>query len=110
MIARGIRDLLAAFLGVSAFTAAASLLVGLAAGLPALRSVSGGFLLVGSLLFTAGAVTGLRDPARARERGRRGTSGGPATWTEAFHLSAALVGLGLTLVVVGIALDPRYSL
>ena len=67
-------------------------------------------MLVGSLVFTAGAVVGLRDPARSRElRAARGASaGGPASWTEALH-SALLVGLGLGLVLLGVALDPRTS-
>jgi hypothetical protein len=114
VIARGLRDLAIAFLGVAGTTASLSLLVGLAAGLSAARAVSAGFLLVGSLLFTAGAVAGLRDPARTRERGlrvgRRAPAGLPADWTEAFHLSAALVAFGLCLVLLGVILDPRYSL
>jgi hypothetical protein len=36
-------------------------------------------------------------------------SGGPTTWTEAFHLSAVLVGLGLALVVLGILLHPQTA-
>ena len=112
MIARGFRDLGVGVAGICGFTAAFSLLVGLAAGLPALRALSGGFLLVGSLLFTAGAFVGLRDPARARER--RIASGaattGPRSWAEAFHLSALLVGVGLFLVLLGIVLHPRASL
>lgn len=113
MIARGLRSLGIALACVFGLTAAASLLVGLAADVSALEAISGGYLLVGSLLFTAGALVGLRDPARARERERRTTgrvaSGGLATWSEAFHLSALLVGLGIGLVLVGIALSPRAS-
>lgn len=114
MIARGLRDLAVGVLAVCGFTAIASLLLGLAAGLSATRALSGGFMLVGSLLFTAGAVVGLRDPARSRERAQRAalaaTPGAPRSWTEAFHLSAALVGLGLFLVALGVAIDPRTSL
>jgi hypothetical protein len=98
--------------GICLATALGSLVVGLAAGLPALRALSGGFLLVGSLLFTAGAVVGLRDPARGQERRiARGTpSTGPRCWAEAFHLSALLVGVGLFLVLLGVVLHPRASL
>ena len=114
MIVRGLRDLAVGVLGVCGFTAIASLLLGLAAGLSATRALSGGFMLVGSLLFTAGAVVGLRDPSRSRERERRAalaaTPGAPRSWTEAFHLSAALVGLGLFLVALGVVIDPRTSL
>lgn len=113
MIARGLRSLGIGLACVFGLTAAASLLVGLAADVSALRAVSGGYLLVGSLLFTAGALVGLRDPARARERQRRATGrvapDGLATWSDAFHLSALLVGLGLGLVLAGIALSPQAS-
>jgi hypothetical protein len=113
VIARGLRELAAGLVGVSALTAIGSLLIGVLADVPPSRAVSGGFLVVGSLLFTAGAIAGLRDPARARERElrttRRALSGGPANWTEAFHLSAALVGVGFALVLLGILLHPRVG-
>ncbi len=82
VIVRGLRDLSLGLVAVCGLTAVASLLVGLAAGLPAARAVSGGLMLVGSLLFTAGAVVGLRDPARSRERraATGASSSGPATW------------------------------
>ena len=112
MIARGLRDLGVGVAGLCAFVALGSLLVGAAAGISALRALSGGFLLAGSLLFTAGAVVGIRDPARSQERRRaRGVSGnGPRSWAEALHLSALLVGVGLFLVLVGVVLHPRASL
>ena len=112
MIARGFRDLGLGLAGICAFTALASLLLGLAAGIPASRALSGGFLLAGSLLFTAGAVVGLRDPARARERriARGADAGGPRSWAEAFHLSALLVGVGFVLVLIGVVIHPRASL
>ena len=113
MIRRGLRTLAFVALGLCAGTAVLSLLIGAAAGMGALRAVSAGYLLVGAFLFTAGAVVGLRDPARSRRRVTlaRGaaSSGGPATWTEAFHLSAVLVGLGLCLVVLGILLHPQTA-
>lgn len=112
MIARGVRDLGVGVAGICAFTALASLLLGFAAGLPVGRALSGGFLLAGSLLFTAGAVVGLRDPARARERriARGAVATGPRSWTEAFNLSALLVGIGLLLVLIGVVLHPTASL
>ena len=70
MIARGLRDLALVALALAGFTGLASLAVGGAAGLSAQRAVSGGFLLVGSIVFTAGALAGLRDPARASRRER----------------------------------------
>jgi hypothetical protein len=112
VIARGFRDLGIGLAGICGLTALGSLLIGLAAGLSALRALSGGFLLVGSLLFTAGAVVGLRDPARARDRriARGASTTGPRSWTQAFHLSALLVGVGLFLVFLGIVLHPRADL
>lgn len=113
MIARGLRDLAAVLLGICAATALGSLLIGLAAGVPAARAVSGGYLVVGSLLFIVGAAAGLRDPSRARDRElrtmRRVVSGGPANWSEAFHLSATLVGIGFALVLLGILIHPRVT-
>jgi hypothetical protein len=112
VILRGLRSIAIALACVLGATALASLLVGLAADVSPLRALSGGYLLVGSLLFTAGALVGLRDPARARERERRirrPSPGGLESWSEAFHLSALLVGLGIGLVLVGIALSPRAS-
>ena len=112
MIRRGLRSLAIALSCVFGFTAVASLLIGGAADVAVQRSGAGGYLLLGSLLFIAGALVGLRDPARARERERRArriSTGGLATWSEAFHLSALLVGLGIGLVLVGIALNPPAS-
>lgn len=113
MIRRGIRSLALALAALVGATAVASLVVGIAADVSAVRALSGGYLLVGSLLFIGGALVGLRDPARARERQlrttRRVSPGTLASWSEAFHLSALLVGLGLGLVLLGIALNPNTS-
>ncbi len=113
MIARGLRNLALVVAGLCAATAAASLLVGAMAGISASRAVSGGYLVVGSLLFTGGAIAGLRDPARARARelqvGRGAPSGRPATWSQAFHLSAVLVGVGFALVLLGVVIHPRVT-
>jgi hypothetical protein len=114
VIARGLRTLALVLVGLCAFTAIGSLLIGISAGLPAQRALSGGFMLVGALLFSAGAIAGLRDPGRQRQRDhalRRARSGAaPATWTDAFHLSVVLVGLGMCLVLLGVLLNPRTSL
>jgi hypothetical protein len=111
MIARGVRDLSLALAGACALTALGSLVVGLMAGVPAQRAVAGGLMLVGALVFTAGAFVGLRDPGRSRRRGRAAaTSSGPGTWAEAFELSAALVGIGLALVLLGVLLNPNATL
>ena len=114
MIARGIRDLALLWLALAAGTTLVAYLFGAALDVPARRSVSGGFLLVGSLVFSAGAAAGIRDPARSSRRERllrRGRRESRLTsWQDAFQLSAALVGLGMSLVLVGVALHPRASL
>lgn len=106
MIARGLRDLGVGMAGLLGFTVVSSLLIGLLAGLPAMRAVSSGLVLVGSLVFVTGVFAGIRDPGRLRRRGppRIGV-GRPRDWEEAFHLSAVLVGAGIFLVLAGIGLD-----
>ena len=39
-----------------------------------------------------------------------GSTGRLASWSEAFQLSAALVGLGLGLVLLGVLLHPTASI
>ena len=110
MIARGLRDLAAGLAGLVGVTVVSSLLIGVLAGLPAVRAVSSGLVLVGSLVFVTGVFAGIRDPGRLRRRGPpRIAPGSPRDWDEAFHLSAVLVGAGISLVVAGIALDTRSA-
>jgi len=112
--ARGARDLALLWLALAVGTTFVSLVAGAALDVPAQRSVSGGFMLAGSLVFTAGAAAGIRDPARSSRRERllrRGPAQSRLTgWGDAFQLSAALVGLGLGLVLVGVVLHPQASL
>ena len=113
MIRRGLRTLAIALVGLCVATGVLSLAIGTAADMSAMRSLSAGYMLVGSFLFTAGAVVGLRDPGRARRRERLSgstASSGLTTWTEAFHLSAVLVGFGVCLVLLGVVLHPRTAL
>ena len=114
MITRGLRTLALFWVALAAGTAVVSLVVGAALDVPAQRSVSGGLMLVGSIVFTAGAAAGIRDPARSSRRERllrRGPGDSrPSSWRDAFQLSAALVGLGMALVLVGVVLHPRSSL
>ena len=113
MIRRGLRTLATVAVALCAATAVVSLAIGSAAGMGAMRALSAGYLLVGAFLFTAGAAVGLRDPGRSRRRARLlesvGTADRPATWSEAFHLSALLVGLGFALVLLGIVLHPTTA-
>ena len=73
VIARGLRTVLLGILGLGAAAAAAALLIGAAAGLPGMRAVSGGLVLVGSFVFVAGALSGMRMPSR-RVAGTRARS------------------------------------
>jgi hypothetical protein len=109
MIGRTVRFLVLGVLVAGAATTAVALLVGLAAGLPGRRAASGGLLLVGSLVFVAGAVTGLRLPSRpAADAVRDGGSCGGSP-SEAVAISGILTGAGLVLVLAGIGLDPETS-
>lgn len=106
MIARGIRTLALATAGVFGVTAAGSLLIGVAAGYSALRSLSAGLVLVGAILFVAGGLTSFRSPRRGRSSVESREHGG----NETFALSLLLVTGGLLFVILGIALDPETTL
>jgi len=110
MTGRVLRLLALGVVAVGLATTVLALLVGLAAGISGRRSVSGGLLLVGSLVFVAGAVAGLRLPSRPAADAAAGgghQAGGPS---EALAISAILAGTGMVLVVAGIALDPETSI
>ena len=113
MIRRGLKRLAVIVTGLFFGTALISLGIGAAAGAAPLRSVSLGFMLVGSFLFTAGAAFGLRGSVRPLRRDD-GTVAGVrvdrAEGMEMMNTSVLFVGLGLTLVFVGILLDPHVRL
>jgi hypothetical protein len=75
--------------------------------------VSGGIWHLGTVLGTtqgpSRAAAFLASGRFLERRFRRISAGGRATWSEAFDLSALLVGLGIGLVLVGIALNPNAS-
>lgn len=110
MIARGLRTILIGLLALGAFAALAGLLVGSAAGMSAERGASGGLLLIGSLVFVAGAVSGMRYPSkRVRERRLEAGDGADRSGGGA-SAAGLLVSAGIVLVVLGIVLDPETSL
>ena len=110
MIVRGLRTILIGLVALGAFAAVAGLLVGAAAGMSAERGASGGLLLVGSLVFVAGAVSGMRYPSkRVRERRLEGADGPGRAGGDA-SAAGLLVSAGIVLVVLGIVLDPETSL
>jgi hypothetical protein len=104
-------------IGASAATTVASLAIGALLGATAGRSVSLGFDVVGAFVLMLGFFAGNRGPLRSIEhtatmffvrRGLRRAT--PTEREETLNLSAVLVTLGFLLIVIGVALDPRYSL
>jgi len=102
---------------LSAAVAAISLAVGALAGSTAARSVSLGFDLVGAFTLLIGFFAGNRGPVRFRGESATAMFGQrlvrwatPTEREETLNLSVLLVTVGFVLIVIGLALDPRYSL
>ena len=113
-IARGLRDLALVALALAGFTGLASLAVGGAAGLSAQRAPSRAASCSSARSSSPQARSpgcATRRAASRRERlsGRGAASGRLTSWADAFQLSAALVGLGMGLVLLGVLLHPRAS-
>lgn len=111
MIVRGLRTILIGLLALGVFAAVGGLLIGSAAGWSAERGASGGLLLVGSLVFVAGAVSGMRYPSkRVRERRLEEGADGAVRSDGGASAAGLLVSAGIALVVLGIVLDPETAL
>src|SRR5215211_1587340 len=120
LLAGTLRRLVVVLAIVIVGTAVLSLLVGLALGVGASRSVSLGFYLVGSFLLVSGFFVGNRGPVRVKgdpgfgmfgifkDRRLRWASG--AEQVESMSLSLVFVALGIALIALGVAADARYSL
>ena len=120
LLAGTLRRLVVVLAIVIVGTAVLSLLVGLALGVGASRSVSLGFYLVGSFLLVSGFFVGNRGPVRVkgdpgfgmfgffRDRRLRWATG--SEQVETLSLSFVFVVLGLVLIILGVAADTRYSL
>ena len=121
--AAGLRRLVVLIAGVDAVTAAGSLVLGLVLGADLRRSLALGFYLVGSVMFVAGVLYGVRPPVRTTgDHGSGGllgslaAGGGSARWASADDLrdslstSALFITLGLACLAVGIVVDPRDGL
>ena len=99
-------------------TAVISLALGALVGASPGRSVSLGFYCIGSFLLVSGFFVGNRGPVRLKGHGAAPPILGarlvrwatPSEREETLNLSALLVTVGFVLIVVGLALDPRYSL
>ncbi len=105
---------------VTSLTALASLLLGLALGAGVNRALSVGFYVVGSFLLIAGFFVGNRGPVRLKSVDPGGAFGlggrRRLRWAstderdDTINSSAVFVVLGLTLIILGVAVDSRYRL
>jgi hypothetical protein len=97
-------------------TVVVSALLGLLFGATAQRSVSLGLDLVGSFFLVIGFFVGVRGPFRLGGGDSSAAGNRFVRWAqpdervETINLSALLVTVGFVLVLVGLAIDPRYSL
>ena len=103
--------------GLSVLVGVLSLAIGALAGSSAARSVSLGFDLVGSFTLLIGFFAGNRGPVRFSGDLASAMFGqklirwaSPVEREETLNLSAILVTVGFVLIVIGLALDPRYTL
>jgi uncharacterized membrane protein len=119
VIRAGLARALKLFLGVSAVSAAVSLLIGLLGGSGAARAVSVGWYCVGAFTLMLGFVASSRGPTRTVDGGAwapvsmRGRSLRWASRTEqeeSISVSAVLVVLGFVLIALGVLVDPRHPL
>ena len=117
MIVAALRRFAGLLLLTTLLTAALSLLIGLATGASASRSVSLGFYLVGSFLLISGFFVGNRGPVRLKDDvgvplfGARFVRWAtPAEREETINLSAVFVTIGFVLIVLGVLADTRYRL
>jgi hypothetical protein len=95
-------------LSTAALSAVVSLLIGLAAGSGALRALSVGFYVSGSLGILVGLALGLRGPIRPGRAGIRFISA--REQEDAISDSALFVVLGLALLVLGVLTDSRFPI
>src|SRR5438876_2700056 len=115
MLLAALRRFLVLVAGAAAATALVSLAIGTLSGASASRSLSLGFYLVGAFALIAGFFVGNRGPARPRAEfhlfGPRIMRWATKEETEeAINLSAVLVALGFTLILLGLLADTRLTL
>jgi hypothetical protein len=119
VIVAGLRRLTLLLAGSAAGTTLLSLAIGELAGTRPARAISLGFYLVGSFTLVAGFFVGNRGPVRMRDD-RAGASAGLAAlsrrqlrWARrdeqvaSIADSAVFVMVGVVLVLLGVAVDPR---
>jgi hypothetical protein len=121
MFRAALRRVIVLLAGTVVVVSAASLLLGLLLGASVARSVSLGLTIVGCFLLLSGFFVGNRGPVRVK--GEDAPLAGPFVfgnrllrWAtpdereETINLSAVFVSVGFTLILIGVAADPRYKL
>jgi hypothetical protein len=107
------RRLAVLFAVIGGITGVGSLLLGLIFGSTVQRSVSLGFAVVGSVMLVLGFFIGMSGPVQFARRSDGSFAGvrfaEPAERVETINVSALFVGVGFVLIVIGLALDPRYA-
>jgi hypothetical protein len=119
----GLRRLFGFAAATTVVVAVLSLVAGVLLGSGARRSISVGLYGVGSLFVVVGIFYGVRPPVRTTGGGGSpgifgslAAGGGIARWAdredieESLGLSAVFVTIGLLLIVIGAAIDPRVRL
>ncbi len=121
MVRAALRRIIALIAGVVIVVSAISLALGLLVGASIGRSVSLGLTLVGSFLLISGFFVGNRGPVRVKGDdaplaaplvfgNRLVRWATPSEREETINLSAVFVSVGFTLILIGLAADPRYTL
>lgn len=116
MLIAALRRLALVFAVLFTGTIVVSVLLGLLFGATAQRSASLGLDLVGSFFLVIGFFVGVRGPFRLAGGETSGAGSRFVRWAqpdervETINLSALFVTVGFVLVLVGLAIDPRYSL
>ena len=122
-LSAGLRRLFGFAAGTTVLVAVCSVVLGLLLGADPRRSISVGLYGVGSLFVIVGVFYGVRPPVRTTGGGgspgifgSMAAGGGIARWAdrddieESLGLSAVFVSIGLLLIVIGVAVDPRTRL
>jgi hypothetical protein len=118
MLLGAARRILIIFGGALGVTVVLSLLIGLAAGSGAARSVSVGLYLAGAVVLVGCFVTGVRGPLRGVGRGgetvplmgaRRVRRATGDERTDASRTAIFLFALGLALIVFAALIDPAHK-
>ena len=117
MLVAGIRRLATITGGVLAATVVLSLLLGLAAGAGAERSISVGLYILGAVLLAGCFVFGVRGPLRGVSStgeatsvvgARRLRTATPDERSESTRVALLLFVVGLAIVMLGSVIDPTH--